>query len=138
MARVAVELRLFSPRVCALLRLKMTTYTCPVCGFNQLENPPEDHVICPCCGTQFGYDDVAHSYRELRNIWLHKGGRWFNIECPSFSIRRHWNAWDQLDGALLPYDVANPHSGNQTYEVRIPARSVLEIGVNSGTQCLAS
>jgi hypothetical protein len=132
-ARIAVKLGLFSPRVRALLRSDMTTYTCPVCAFNQLTFPPQDHVICPCCGTQFGYDDVAHSYRELRNIWLGKGGEWFNIECPSFATRRHWNAWDQLDASLLPYDVPNPQSENRVYAGRIRVQSVLEIPV--GTQC---
>jgi hypothetical protein len=94
-----------------------------------MESPPEDHVICPCCGTQFGYDDVAHTYLELRNIWLRKGGRWFNIECPSLVTRDGWNAWDQLDASLLPYDVPNPQSENRIYTGKIPVQSVLKIPV---------
>ena len=35
------------------------TFICPVCGWNDLEQDPsmKTHEICPCCGTQFGYDD---------------------------------------------------------------------------------
>ena len=108
----------------------MNTYTCPVCGFTGLEIPPEDFSICSCCGTEFGYDDVAHTYRELRNRWLQSGGPWFNVENPSFLQRHDWNAWDQLDAAGLRYDVPNPRPRIQS--VRIPAQSVLEVGVWGG------
>ncbi len=53
-------------------------YSCPVCGFNGMAKPPADYYICPCCGTEFGYDDIAHSWSELRDRWLKKGGLWFS------------------------------------------------------------
>lgn len=75
-------------------------YACPVCGFAKMENPPEDHFICPCCGTQFGYDDVAHSYEQLREAWISSGARWFNGLPPLT-----WNPWQQLAAAGLSYAV---------------------------------
>jgi hypothetical protein len=109
----------------------LDTYTCPVCGFGELELPPEDHTICPSCGTQFGYDDVGHTHRELRNLWLRHGGRWFNTECPQFLKQRGWNAWDQLDAALLPYDVPRVGGRNISYDIRVPG-NIVETTVRSG------
>lgn len=63
-----------------------------------------DHTICACCGTQFGYHDVTKTYRELRNLWLRRGGAWFDVE-DSHSPADEWSAWDQLDAHGLPYDV---------------------------------
>jgi hypothetical protein len=51
---------------------------CPVCGYDSLTRPPIDYLICPCCGTEFGYDDVAHSWDELRSLWVSKGAAWFS------------------------------------------------------------
>jgi hypothetical protein len=115
----------------------MTTYSCPVCAFTGLDAPPEDHMICACCGTHFGYEDVSRGYRELRNQWLRSGGRWFNTEHPYFLLHEHWNAWDQLDGAGLRYDVPNPRP--RIHAVRIPAQSVVDVGVwGGGETCRAS
>lgn len=108
----------------------MTTYTCPVCAFTGLEFPPENFYICSCCGTEFGYDDVAYSPRELRNRWLRAGGRWFNLDDPHFTQRRSWNAWDQLDTAGMDYDEPNPF--RRTHPVRIPAKSVSNVEVWAG------
>ncbi len=47
-------------------------WTCPVCGFAGLAEPPVDptgsptYSICPCCGTQFGADDLDKPHAELR------------------------------------------------------------------------
>ena len=102
-----------------------------------MEVPPEDHAICPCCGTHFAYDDVGHSFRELRNLWLREDGRWFNIENPYFVRQNEWNAWDQLDTAGMEYDVPSPH--RRVYSVRIPAKSVSDISVwGGGEGCRAS
>ncbi len=55
-----------------------TSYLCPVCGFNRLEVPPENHAICPSCGTQFGLDTLLHSTEELRLRWLVQGAQWWS------------------------------------------------------------
>jgi hypothetical protein len=53
------------------------TYLCPVCGYGQLPGPPEDYLICPSCGTEFGYDDFAATHDELRRRWVWRGAPWF-------------------------------------------------------------
>jgi hypothetical protein len=52
-------------------------YTCPVCGFAGLVDPPIDYTICPCCGTVFEYDNSAVSNEQLRAIWIQSGAHWF-------------------------------------------------------------
>lgn len=68
-------------------------YTCPVCGFPGLENPPEDYVICPSCGVEFGYHDHLRSHAQLRHAWVQAGAHWYSgiVERP-----RGWNPWLQL------------------------------------------
>ncbi len=35
--------------------------------------------ICPCCGTEFGYEDCTPaSAREMRNRWVSGGQQWFD------------------------------------------------------------
>ncbi len=79
-------------------------FSCPVCSFSYMEEPPLDHAICACCGTHFGYDDVSRSYREIRNAWLVAGGPWFDPE-DDHAPKGFWNAWEQLNAAGLDYDV---------------------------------
>ena len=62
---------------------------CPVCGFDKLTQPPEDHYICPCCGTEFGYEDYAATFdgrfqrwQELRQRWINAGMPWFSRATP--------------------------------------------------------
>jgi hypothetical protein len=57
-------------------------YICPVCAYPELTHPPADYMICPCCGTEFGHDDFAASYEELRRAWLAAGAPWFSEETP--------------------------------------------------------
>ena len=69
------------------------SYTCPVCAFDELDEPPVDWNICPCCGTEFGYDDHAKSHADLYDAWVANGAKWF-------SKRRNppigWSFEDQL------------------------------------------
>ena len=44
--------------------------------FNGLEAAAEDFLICPCCGTEFGYHDARTSHEALRNRWLAEGMPW--------------------------------------------------------------
>lgn len=69
-------------------------YRCPVCFFGQMPYPPQDYNICPCCGTEFGNDDVEQSYEELRYQWITGGAQWFFGQPPL-----GWNAWAQLANA---------------------------------------
>ena len=66
------------------------TYQCPVCGYKELSQPPQDDTICPCCGTHFGYHDYATSYEELRSRWISKGALWFS------RVRQPLPGWDGM------------------------------------------
>jgi hypothetical protein len=67
---------------------------CPVCGFG-LDFPPEDFNICPCCGTEFGYDDASRSYSELRKRWLRDGALWWS---QYLTPPLGWDPWEQING----------------------------------------
>ena len=58
------------------------TYTCPVCEYDKLVDPPEDHEICPSCGTHFGLDDDQRSHADLRAAWIAAGRPWFSRSTP--------------------------------------------------------
>src|SRR5436309_14707425 len=77
-------------------------YTCPVCGYKGLTEPPRNFSICPSCGTEFGYDDAKLSHAELRWEWILQ-------DAPCFSTARHpqpdWNPWLQLIDAGYDYVV---------------------------------
>lgn len=85
------------------------SYRCLVCGYDQMPYPPQDYNICPCCGTEYGVDDVFESHYELRNQWLSMGGHWFSRVRP-YIRPPYWNAWDQLDLAGYHYSVHRPVS----------------------------
>jgi hypothetical protein len=73
-------------------------YLCPVCGFWDLPRPAQDNLICPCCGTQFGYHDFAISHANLRQAWLSNGALWHSRVYPAPD---GWDAVSQLARAGL-------------------------------------
>lgn len=73
---------------------------CPVCFFPDLEEPPREFSICPCCGTEFGVDDYSPRgispdviHRELRWEWLERGAPWFDAETPRPT---GWSGFEQV------------------------------------------
>ena len=73
---------------------------CPVCFYPDLEEPPREFSICPCCGTEFGVDDYSPSdispdviHRELRWQWLERGAPWFD---PGTSQPNGWSGFEQI------------------------------------------
>ena len=53
-------------------------FVCPVCSFGDATSAPYDadawyQEICPCCGTQFGYDDATRPHAVLRENWIAAG-----------------------------------------------------------------
>lgn len=81
---------------------------CPVCGLDLEEKPwdnngPREDIICPCCGTQFGYHDAIRNtgnfnatvkrYNQLRKEWLNQGGKWQSTKIEP----EHWNKDEQLE-----------------------------------------
>lgn len=77
----------------------MTTYTCPVCGWSDLTEPPRSpsgggsYEICWSCGFEYGVtdDDLGHSYEQWREQWIKKGMRWDEGEPPE-----GWDPEEQL------------------------------------------
>ena len=59
------------------------TYNCPVCGYDHLSRPPRNYHICPCCGTEFGHDDLDVSHETLRTEWVSGGMHWFSRRTPA-------------------------------------------------------
>lgn len=79
------------------------TYTCPVCAFTGLEEPPSHFTICPCCGTEFGYQDFIRGHDDLRAEWIASGPKWHSNVIPAPA---NWNGLEQLKRAgLLDYEV---------------------------------
>jgi len=79
----------------------MNLFSCPVCGFDQMPDPPQDYTICSCCGTEFGLDDVGESHASLRSKWIAKGAPWFSDELEPPNL---WNPFEQLVRADLDFD----------------------------------
>jgi hypothetical protein len=77
-------------------------WTCPVCGFTGLTEPPTDQTggptysICPCCGTQYGADDLDKSHADLRKEWVQSGAQWWSQNEPA---PEGWSANAQLQAA---------------------------------------
>lgn len=76
-------------------------YICPICGYDQLEEPPYDETgepsfeICPCCGIEFGYDleNFHITEDEYRDNWVKQGGDWFSPDEKPIG----WDLKSQLD-----------------------------------------
>ena len=74
-------------------------FLCKVCGYNYGDyvwgedgkNPSFE--ICPCCGTEFGYEDATEKAILLsRKKWFDSGAKWhFSEEKP-----KNWNLEEQL------------------------------------------
>ncbi len=69
-------------------------YTCPVCGYNELQYPPSNFTVCPSCYTEFGYDDATLTHEDLRREWIGNGMPWMgmNVTPPPTG----WNPYKQL------------------------------------------
>lgn len=69
-----------------------------------MARPPQGFYICPCCGTQFEYDDAAVTHEVLRQRWFANGAHWFSRSTPAPS---GWNinrAYEQVFRAGLGYE----------------------------------
>jgi hypothetical protein len=78
-------------------------YPCAVCRYGDLGEPlyvegRPTWLICPCCGTQFGYEDAIANHNERRGRWIGEGMKWwsrYNRPPPD------WNPLKQLAGLTL-------------------------------------
>jgi len=62
----------------------MNSHNCRVCGLYIEELPwgasgdTPTYEICPCCGVEFGYEDLTvESTKNHRERWLTTGAKWF-------------------------------------------------------------
>ncbi len=87
------------------------SHECPICYFN-MPYPYDVDVICPCCGTQFGYDDMTKveadrraRREELRLRWIEKGQPfWFaRLRPPHWNPATQTGARDVLRGTAPPF-----------------------------------
>ena len=73
-------------------------YLCLICGYDELDTKPTSHEICPCCGTQFAYNDFVRSHEELRKCWIERDkAQWWSIFTPP---PPGWNAEAQLKNVM--------------------------------------
>jgi hypothetical protein len=84
-------------------------HKCPVCGYDKLRRPyQEEDIICPSCGTEFGYTDATRRHAELRQRWRDNGAHWYSQVNPE---PVGWNGYKQLlDAGLIEYTVTAPES----------------------------
>jgi hypothetical protein len=70
-------------------------FTCPVCGWDRIEEDPMGRTfeICPCCGTEYGYQDAGRTHAELRQDWIEDGMAWWS--CVR-AAPDGWNPQEQL------------------------------------------
>lgn len=95
----------------------MRTYTCPVCGYPDLSDPPQDFEICPSCGTEFGYHDIRRSHKELRRKWIARGAHWQSEVIPRPD---EWNALAQLIKAGFSFGVGSGSADRPTVAQFLP------------------
>ncbi|THF66294.1 hypothetical protein E6C76_05480 [Pseudothauera nasutitermitis] len=78
------------------MRNSSESYVCPVCGYPCLDEAAYDdfgcpsYNICPCCGTEFGYDDSVVAHADLRKKWISNGMQWWSRN----QIKS--NGWDPI------------------------------------------
>lgn len=97
----------------------MRNERCPVCGYNEMPYAPVPENICPCCGTEFGFDDYYHTRDQLRQMWIRANFPWFDdiIRPP-----KNWSPALQLIKAGLGADLISASGekiGSRQTEVRI-------------------
>ena len=73
-----------------------TRFTCPVCYWPDLTTEPLDmsYNICPCCGTEFGYDDFTLTHAQLRERWIDGGCVFWSSDQDRKPV--NWNGVRQL------------------------------------------
>jgi hypothetical protein len=84
---------------------QMTTYMCPVCGYDGLDMPAYEPnsgesslEICPSCGYQYGYDDDSEgiTHEEWRQTWITSGMVWWSKR----SVPADWDPAAQIARVL--------------------------------------
>ncbi len=81
----------------------MKKFTCPICGYDSLDEPPYSENnqipswdICDCCGMEFGTCSKVY-FDEYRKKWILDGSKWFLEK----SKPKNWNLINQLENINL-------------------------------------
>lgn len=114
-------------------------YTCPVCGFPDLDDPPRSPVtgggsyeICPSCGFQFGVhdDDRDISYESWRSQWIADGMPWRDAT----DIPEDWNPHQQFKTLSSPHSII----GLSMHDLRILVNGIAEVLLSGRGNALSS
>ncbi len=79
-------------------------FTCPVCYYTGMQDPPTDYNICVCCGTEFGNDDELCSHADCAPIGLRETRPGFSVRL--LSVGMPWTQLHAAHVALIPYDAS--------------------------------
>src|SRR5713101_9807141 len=82
----------------------MMYYNCPVCGYDQMTEPPEFWNTCPCCGTEFENHTYYFTPEQLRRRWIDSGMKWYSSVHPQ---PKGWNPYAQLIKAKFGGDLVS-------------------------------
>ena len=107
---------------------------CPICGYDKLPGPAEDFLICPSCGTEFGYHDAAPTpeaveqrWKMLRDRWLATGPRWHSRLVPK---PHDWDPFHQVMREGLALGLTSTATLSETkIDLRIGRRSWLDFSI---------
>ena len=69
---------------------------CPICGFGPWDEPIASCDICPCCFTEYGFDDT----KDRQGKWIKE--KWF--ENKDF-LPDNWDPDLQLNNAIEGWDM---------------------------------
>jgi|SRR5581483_2053284 len=96
----------------------MILYACPVCAYPEMDEPVHEGNICPCCGTEFGYDDdLDVTYHQLRLMWIERGTPWFS---QAIAPPRGWDPFVQLlEGGFSDFDYPDDDTTNDVSDMHV-------------------
>lgn len=86
-------------------------HLCPVCGYDEMSQPPIDFYICPSCGTEFEVDDFDVSHRDLRLKWL-ENPVWFS---QATDQPADWSPFRQVEKLLLSKNDSTTSSSSAAF-----------------------
>lgn len=84
-----------------LKKILMIITHCPLCGYGPIGNYATVYElrstfdICPCCGCEYGNDDIEKHYVE----WVKSGNEWFEPK----DKPKNWALDQQVENQIRPW-----------------------------------